>query len=139
MAARSKERNVGVLKITEQEYSRMAKQASPDSKCWKNALFAFFTGGLICTVGQVLVNLYQQTGLSLQDARCAVSVTLIGLSAVLTALHLYDNIAKVAGAGTLVPITGFANAVVSPAVEFKAEERVIITPSQKCRCFRRVC
>ena len=59
--------------------------------------------------------------MSLQDARCAVSVTLVGLSAVLTALHVYDNIAKVAGAGTLVPITGFANAVVSPAIEFKAE------------------
>ena len=119
--ASHKERNVDCLKITEQEYSQMTNQASPNSECWRNALFAFLIGGLICVIGQILVNLYQQTGLSLQDARCAVSVTLVGLSAVLTALHVYDNIAKVAGAGTLVPITGFANAVVSPAIEFKAE------------------
>ena len=103
--ASHKERNVDCLKITEQEYSQMTNQASPNSKCWRNALFAFLIGGLICVIGQILVNLYQQTGLSLQDARCAVSVTLVGLSAVLTALHVYDNIAKVAGAGTLVPIT----------------------------------
>ena len=85
--ASHKERNVDCLKITEQEYSQMTNQASPNSKCWRNALFAFLIGGLICVIGQILVNLYQQTGLSLQDARCAVSVTLVGLSAVLTALH----------------------------------------------------
>ena len=122
--ASHKERNVDCLKITEQEYSQMTNQASPNSKCWRNALFAFLIGGLICVIGQILVNLYQQTGLSLQDARCAVSVTLVGLSAVLTALHVYDNIAKVAGAGTLVPITGFANSVAACALEFKAEGEV---------------
>ena len=103
--ASHKERNVDCLKITEQEYSQMTNQASPNSKCWRNALFAFLIGGLICVIGQILVTLYQQTGLSLQDARCAVSVTLVGLSAILTALHVYDNIAKVAGAGTPVSYT----------------------------------
>ena len=72
-------------------------------------------------IGQVLVNLYQMTGLDLQSARTAVSVTLIGIGAALTAIGIYDKIAKYAGAGSLVPITGFSNAVVSPAIEFKAE------------------
>ena len=103
--ASHKERNVDCLKLPSKNTLQMTNQASPNSKCWRNALFAFLIGGLICVIGQILVNLYQQTGLSLQDARCAVSVTLVGLSAVLTALHVYDNIAKVAGAGTLVPIT----------------------------------
>ena len=117
----------------------MADKASPGSKSVQNILMAFLFGGLICTIGQILVNLYMQAGLSLKDARAVVSVTLVGLGALLTALRIYDNIAKHAGAGTLVPITGFANSIVAPAIEFKSEERVIITPSQKCRCFRRVC
>ena len=107
--------------MTEKQYGALVARMAPKSPMWRDCLNAFWIGGLICVIGQILVNLYQQTGLSLQDARCAVSVTLVGLSAVLTALHVYDNIAKVAGAGTLVPITGFANAVVSPAIEFKAE------------------
>ena len=74
-----------------------------------------------------------------KEARLVGSIALIFLSILLTGLNVYDNIAKHAGAGTLVPITGFANAVAAPAIEFKTEERVIITPSQKCRCFRRVC
>lgn len=99
----------------------MTKKASPNSPALKNCIWAFLVGGLICTIGQVLVELYMQTGLDLKSARAAVSISLIGLSAILTALKVYDDIAKHAGAGTLVPITGFANSVVSPAMEFKAE------------------
>ncbi len=108
-------------KISQQEYSQMTKKASPNSPALKNCIWAFLVGGLICTIGQVLVELYMQTGLDLKSARAAVSISLIGLSAILTALKVYDDIAKHAGAGTLVPITGFANSVVSPAMEFKAE------------------
>ena len=107
--------------ISKQEYAEMTKQASPGSPVLKNCIFAFLIGGLICVIGQVLVNLYQMTGLDLQSARTAVSVTLIGIGAALTAIGIYDKIAKYAGAGSLVPITGFSNAVVSPAIEFKAE------------------
>lgn len=85
---------------------------------------AFLTGGLICCAGQALVNFYQGLGMDLQTARGFVSVTLILASALLTGLRVYDNVAKRAGAGTLVPITGFANAVVSPAIEFKSEKIV---------------
>lgn len=81
----------------------------------------FLCGGAICTLGQVLRNLYESLGLSGDDAGTAVSVTLIFLSALLTGLGLFDKLAKHAGAGTLVPITGFANAMVSPALEFKSE------------------
>ena len=82
---------------------------------------AFWVGGLICALGQLILNGYTALGLSEQDAAAATSVSLVFLSAVLTGLSVYDDIAKFAGAGTLVPITGFANAVVSPAIEFKAE------------------
>lgn len=84
-------------------------------------LRAFVVGGLICVVGQLILNGYTALELSEQDAAAATSVSLVFLSAVLTALSVYDDLAKIAGAGTLVPITGFANAVVSPAIEFKAE------------------
>ena len=90
-------------------------------------------------LGQVVADLCQNAGLEQTDARMVASISLIFISMVLTGFQVYDNIAKHAGAGTLVPITGFANSIVSPAIEFKSEERVIITPSQKCRCFRRVC
>ena len=106
---------------TPKEYAKMAQQASPATKSWKNIPLAFLVGGLICTIGQLFFNLYRYAGLEEQDARGAVSVTLIGLGALLTALKVYDNIAKHAGAGTLVPNTGFSNAIVSPAIEFKSE------------------
>lgn len=117
----------------------MSKQASPKSPVLLNCIKAFLVGGLICTVGQVVVNLLTNAGMEIKDARLLCSVSLVLLSIILTGFNVYDNIAKHAGAGTLVPITGFANAVASPAIEFKSEERVIITLSQKCRCFRRVC
>ena len=121
------------------EYDAMVQKASPRSPVLKDCLFAFLFGGAICTLGQGLADLFMLLGFTLQDARTFVSISLIFLSAALTACGVYDNIAKYAGAGTLVPITGFANSMVSPALEFKSEERVIITLSQKCRCFRRVC
>lgn len=118
------------------EYDAMVQKASPRSPVLKDCLFAFLFGGAICTLGQGLADLFMLLGFTLQDARTFVSISLIFLSAALTAFGVYDNIAKYAGAGTLVPITGFANSMVSPALEFKSEERVIITLSQKCRCFR---
>ncbi len=107
--------------VSKQEYDQRVKKASPPSPVIKDCLLAFFSGGLICTMGQALANLYQAWGLELKDARMAVSISLIFLSAALTAIGWYDNIAKHAGAGTLVPITGFANSMVSPAMEFKSE------------------
>ena len=87
----------------------------------KDLLRSFLVGGLICVIGQLILNGFTALDLSEQDAAAATSVSLVFLSAVLTGLSVYDDIAKFAGAGTLVPITGFANAVVSPAIEFKAE------------------
>lgn len=99
----------------------MVKQASPNSPVLKDCVLAFLFGGFICTIGQVLCNLYMNLGLELKDARTVVSISLIFLSAAMTALGWYDNVAKYAGAGTLVPITGFANSMVACAMEFKSE------------------
>ena len=104
-----------------QEYGAMVQQVSPRSPVLKNCLFAFLFGGAICALGQGIANLFMLLGFTLRDARTFVSVSLIFLSAALTAFGVYDNIAKHAGAGTLVPITGFANSMVSPALEFKSE------------------
>ena len=109
------------MKITNSEYERMAKKASPPSPTFKNCALAFLSGGAICTLGQVLYNLYQNAVPEEKAARAFVSITLIFLAALLTAIGVFDNIAKYTGAGTLVPITGFANAVISPAIEFKSE------------------
>lgn len=107
--------------VSKEEYQRWVEQASPPSPVGKDCLLAFLFGGAICTLGQALCNLYQSLGLELPQARTGVSISLIFLSALLTALGLYDKIAQHAGAGTLVPITGFANSMVSPALEFKSE------------------
>lgn len=109
------------MNLTNEEYKQMADKASPGSTYGKNLFFAFVIGGAICTLGQLLVNIFLQYGNDIKDARAWTSISLIGLSAILTALNVYDNIAKYAGAGTIVPITGFANSVVSPAMEFKSE------------------
>lgn len=103
------------------QYDALVKRHSPNSPIAKDCFFAFLIGGLICCVGQFFLNLYQSLGLSKETAGTACSVTLVAISALLTGLSLYDNIAKFAGAGTLVPITGFANAIAAPAVEFKTE------------------
>ncbi|MBQ6570487.1 MAG: SpoVA/SpoVAEb family sporulation membrane protein, partial [Clostridia bacterium] len=107
------------------KYAKMAQQSSPNSPILKNCFNAFWVGGGICTFGQVLCNIYQRMGASLINARAWVSVTIIVITAVLTALHLFGKIARFAGAGTLVPISGFANSVASPAIEFKSEGQVL--------------
>ena len=128
------------MEVTGQEYRQMNKKVAPKSPVFTNCLKAFLIGGGICTLAEVIVQLLQTyAGMEQKEARLVGSIALIFLSILLTGLNVYDNIAKHAGAGTLVPITGFANAVAAPAIEFKTEERVIITLSQKCRCFRRVC
>ncbi len=103
------------------EYDRLMKAKSPGSPLAKDMFFAFLVGGAICALGQGLSLLYTYLGSDEQTAGTLVSVSLVFLSALLTGFGLYDNIARFAGAGTLVPITGFANAVVSPAIEFKPE------------------
>ena len=107
--------------MTEKEYDRLVKELSPRSPMWRDCLNAFWIGGLICAIGQLIMNGYLALGLDKEQAGTAMSMTLVALSALLTGLSLYDDIAKRAGAGTLVPITGFANAIASPAVEFKTE------------------
>ncbi len=111
--------------MTEKEYGKLVGELSPKSPVWKDCLNAFWIGGLICTLGQLIQNGYAALGLDKVDAGTATSMTLVAFSALLTGLSLYDNIAKHAGAGTLVPITGFANSIAAPAVEFKTEGFVL--------------
>jgi len=111
--------------MTEREYGKLVKQMSPKSPIKRDCIFAFLIGGAICTIGQMILNGYMALDMEKTDASTATSMTLVALSALLTGLSLYDNIAKYAGAGTLVPITGFANAVAAPAVEFKTEGFVL--------------
>ena len=113
------------MDMTNTEYGKFVNSKSQSSPTGKNCLWAFCVGGAICTLGQALMNVYKNGGLAPDDAAGATSVTLILLSAVLTGLGVFDKLAKRAGAGTLVPITGFANAVVSPALEFKSEGLVM--------------
>ena len=107
--------------MTEKEYDRLVKELSPGSPMWRDCFNAFWIVGLICAMGQLIMNGYLALDLDKEKAGTAMSMTLVALSALLTGLSLYDDIAKRAGAGTLVPITGFANAIASPAVEFKTE------------------
>ncbi len=113
------------MKVTKQQYFQMTKVASPNSNIFVNCTKAFFIGGLICTVGQVLTNFYIALGISKEISGTLTSVSLIFLGGLLTSIGIYDNIAKHGGAGTLVPITGFANSIVSPAIEFKSEGFVL--------------
>ena len=111
--------------MTEKQYGALVARMAPKSPMWRDCLNAFWIGGLICVVGQIFMNCYGAWGLEKQDAGTAASMTLVALSALLTGLSVYDDIAKHAGAGTLVPITGFANAIAAPAVEFKTEGFVL--------------
>ena len=111
--------------MTEREYGKLVQSMAPKSPIIKDCINAFWIGGLICTIGQLIMNGYSMLGLDETNAGTATSMTLVALSALLTGLSLYDNIAKHAGAGTLVPITGFANAIAAPAVEFKTEGFVL--------------
>ena len=107
--------------MTNEEYKRYTERHAPRSPVGKNLLWAFLVGGLICCLGQFLLNLCTSFGLDEDSAATASSISLVFLGALLTGLGLYDTIARRAGAGTLVPITGFANSVVAPALEFKTE------------------
>ena len=115
------------MNMSNQEYNQYVSDKAKPSSIWKDCIWAFCIGGLICVLGQALGNWYQKLGLSEEDAGTVVSCSLVFLSALLTGVGLFDNIAKRAGAGTLVPITGFANAMVSPALEFKSEGLVMGT------------
>lgn len=111
--------------MSNKEYSRLLKEKSPKSPVLKNCIFAFLIGGFICTLGEALTSLYTYLKISEDDAKTLTSVTLVFIGVLLTVFGLYDRIAKHAGAGTLVPITGFANSVASPAIEFKFEGFVL--------------
>lgn len=113
------------MAITGQDYQKMSKRAVPHSPLGLNCLKAFLVGGTLCALGQTVSDLAGQWGLEKPEASLCGSLVLVLLSVLLTALHVYDNIAKHAGAGTLVPITGFANAIASPAIEFKSEGWVL--------------
>ena len=112
------------------EYQQMVQQQSKASPLLRDSVGAFVIGGLICTIGQAILEGWKAAGLNEKDAASAASITLIGLAALLTGLHVYEKIAKYAGAGTLVPITGFSNSVASPALEFKTEGFIIGTAAK---------
>ena len=119
------------MNMTNSEYNDYIKDMAPGSPVAKDLVKAFIVGGLICCLGQGLSVAYTQYAhLPREDAATAVSMTLICLSALLTGLNVYDKMARFAGAGTLVPITGFANAVVSPALEFKTEGFILGTAAK---------
>ena len=111
--------------LSKKEYQQIVTAKSKNSKVFVNCIKAFLIGGAICTLGQVLTTVYKTAGMAEDDAKTLTSVSLILLGVLVTALGLYDNLAKHAGAGSLVPITGFANAVSSPAIEFKTEGFVL--------------
>lgn len=111
--------------MTEKQYEKLVEEMSPKSPIGRDCIHAFWIGGLICTLGQIFINCYTKLGLDKDAAGTAASMSLVVLSALLTGLSLYDDIAKHAGAGTLVPITGFANSITAPAVEFKTEGFVL--------------
>lgn len=113
------------IPMTDKEYADYVKAKTPNSKLLTNCIKAFLIGGIICVIGQCLLSLYQYLGLSEEDASTAVTITLVFISALLTGLDIYPKIAKHAGAGTLVPVTGFANSVAAPALEAKTEGYVL--------------
>ena len=118
------------MQVSREQYARMVKEHSACSPLAKDMLLAFLVGGLICMLGQAILNGWSSLGLDTKDAAAATSITLIAFSALCTGLHWYEKLAKHAGAGTLVPITGFSNAVASPALEFKSEGLVLGTANK---------
>jgi len=112
-------------KITPQEYEKYINKKSPNSPILKNCFNAFWVGGLICTIGQFILEYCKSINLDLQISYTIVSISLIFLSAFLTSLNIFNKIGKFAGAGSLVPITGFANSIVSPAIEYKSEGYIL--------------
>lgn len=118
------------MSVSKEEYGKMAKDYSPKSPVLTDCIKAFLVGGLICAFGQGLAMIFMRNGMSEDDSRLVAMVIIVATTAVLTGLGVFDNIAKHAGAGTMVPITGFANSVVSPALEFKAEGTITGTAAQ---------
>lgn len=118
------------MELSPKDYQSMVKKASDPSPLWRDMLMAFLIGGVICMLGQGILNAWKNTGLDEKDAAAATSITLIAIGALLTGLHLYDKIAKHAGAGTLVPITGFSNSIASAALEFKSEGLILGTATK---------
>lgn len=110
---------------TKEGYQTYVDQKSPNSPIWKNCFNAFWVGGLICTIGQIISNICKQRGFDVTTSGTIVSIILIGIAAFLTGLNIFNKIGKFAGAGSLVPITGFANSIVSPAMEYKSEGYVM--------------
>ena len=110
---------------TKQTYQEYVDKKSPNSPVWKNCFNAFWVGGLICTIGQIILNICKERGFDTQTSGTIVSILLIWISAFLTGLNLFNKIGKFAGAGSLIPITGFANSIVSPAMEYKSEGYVM--------------
>ena len=115
------------MDMTNQEYNEYVKKKMPKSPLVPDMLKAFLVGGAICVIGQLLMSFFKSRGLSQEHAGTAVSLTLVFVGALLTGLGVYDDMGKFAGAGTLVPITGFANSVVAPALEFKREGLILGT------------
>ena len=113
--------------MTPKAYEQYLKTKTPPSRFGKNLFWAFLYGGAICVVGQIIADILKARGISLEHSATLTSIVLIFIGALLTGLDVYDNMAKIAGAGTLVPITGFANAIVAPAMEFKTEGYVLGT------------
>ena len=118
---------VEFMAITNGEYGKMAKKASPPSNKIKNGLLAFLIGGIICTFSEGLGTVLKKIGTDADDIKALIPVTLIVITSILTSLGVFDKIAYFAGAGTIVPITGFANSIVSAAMEFKSEGRILGT------------
>ena len=111
--------------LTPKDYQQMSQEASPPSRTVKNGTMAFLIGGSICTLGQIVLELLKSMGMEQDQASALVSLSLVLLSVLLTSFGLYDRVARIAGAGTLVPITGFANAMSSAAIEFRSEGLVL--------------
>ena len=109
------------MQMSKQEYGNYVDKMTPNSKTGVNLIKAFIVGGLICCIAQGVLNGWSAAGFEKKDAGTLTSMTMVFIGVMLTAMQIYDNIAKFAGAGTLVPITGFANSVSSPAIEFKSE------------------
>ena len=115
------------MSVSKDEYGKMADRASPPSPVLKNCCFAFLIGGFICLLGEIIFDLCKMKDVEESTCRAIVSMSLVLLTAILTGVGVFDKIAKFAGAGTMVPITGFANSIVSPAMEFKSEGEILGT------------
>ena len=118
------------MRISNKQYDEMVKKASPNSPIVLDCIKAFLIGGAICCFGQLLFYIFRKSGMSLDESRSLVSIALIVITAILTGIGVFDKIAKHAGAGTIVPITGFANSVVAPAIEYKTEGMILGTAAK---------